>query len=328
MEQKLDSTDRKLLAELDKNCRVSDKVLARRIRRSRQTVAYRIRRLVSEGVITGFYAAINPNRMGHRLFKIYLKLRNVPKQKADLLAYLRKARHVYWMGECDGSWDLIFAIYAKDEYLFYELKSELLSSFNDIIVDFEGDYLLDVKQYPKMYFTGEIGKPTEFGGIVVENALDRLDYKILEYVVGNARASTVAIADKVGSTPATVSSRLKRLEAHGVIIQYRIGVNLVALGLEYYKAILKLESQTKEDQEKLLGYCSQLPQTQYFIRNMWQIEPEFVVKNYDEYYTIINKLKEKFPNIIKTVDSVILRTDEWTPGYKMLLGKENEASRI
>jgi DNA-binding Lrp family transcriptional regulator len=319
MEQKVNKLDGKILAEIDKNCRISDGVLAKTIRRSRQTVAYRIKRLVEEGVITGFYAAINPNKMGHRLFKIYLKLKNIPKRKEKLVSYLRKSMHVYWMGECDGSWDLIFAIYAKDEYMFYSLKNEILSSFKDIIVDFYGDYLLDVQQYVKMYFTGKIEKPVEFAGVVVQNKIDELDYKILDFIVGNARAPTVEIARSVSSTPATVSSRLKRLERLGVIIQYRIGVNLVALGLEHYKAILKLESHTKEEEKQLLNYCSQLPQIQYFIRNLWQIEPEFVVRNYDEYYNIINNLKERFPKTIRTIDSVILRTDEWTPGFRRMI---------
>jgi len=319
MEQKINRLDAKILAELDKNCRISDGVLAKRIRRSRQTVAYRINRLIKEGIITGFRTAINPNKMGRRIFKIYLKFRNIPKRREELLSYLRKSVYVYWMGKCDGSWDLIFEIYAKDEYLFYNLKNELLSSFKDIIVDFHGDYLLDVQQYPKMYFTGKIEKPVEFAGVVVDNKLDKLDYKILEFIVGNARAPTIKIARVVSSTPATVSSRLRKLEKLGVIIQYRIEVNLVELGLENYKAIIRLESHTKEEEKQLLEYCSQLPQTQYFIRNLWQIEPEFVVRNYDEYYNIINKLKEAFPKTIKTVDSVILRTDEWTPGFRKMI---------
>jgi DNA-binding Lrp family transcriptional regulator len=223
------------------------------------------------------------------------------------------------MGECDGSWDIIFLVYAKDEYLFYNLKNELLSSFKDMIVDFHGDYVLDVQQYPKMYFTERIEKPVEFAGVIVNNRLDQLDYKILDFIVGNARAPTVEIARAVSSTPATVSSRLRRLEKLGVILQYRIGVNLVALGLEHYKAIIRLESHTKDEEKQLLNYCSQLPQIQYFIRNLWQIEPEFVVRNYDEYYNIINNLKERFPKTIRTIDSVILRTDEWTPGFRRMI---------
>lgn len=319
MEQKLDKIDKKILAELDKNCRISDSELAKKVRRSRQTIAYRIGRLVSSGIITGFFTSINPNKMGYTIFKIYLKLKNVPQRKDALLTHLKSLNSVYWIGESDGSWDLVFAVYSKDFYRFYEIKNQIFSLFKDILIDLYGDILLDVKQYPKMYFDYEIQKPVQFGGEIKNSDLDELDHNILELIVNNAKATTVEIAKTVSSTPITVSARLKKMEKLGVIIQYRIGVDLVKLGYEHYKAIIKVESYSKEEEKQLLEYCSQIPQIQYFIRNIWQIEPEFVVKNYEEYYQIINKLKERFPNIIRSIDTVLLRTDEWTPGYRILL---------
>ncbi len=328
MEHNLDKIDKEIITEVDKNCRISDSELGKKIRRSRQTVAYRIKRLMEDGIITKFTTSINPNKMGFQLFKIYFKLKNIPQRKEILLDYLRKSTNIYWMGECDGSWDLIFAAYSNDTYVFYDLKNRILSEFNDIIIDFYGDWLLDVKQYHKMYFNNELSSPVEFAGKIIENKLDETDQKILEYVIYNARSSTVEIANYASTNPATVISKMKRMEKLGIILQYRIQINLVKLNLEHYKAIIKIDNYTKQDEIRLLEYCSLIPQIQYFIRNIWQVELEFVVKNYDEYYGIIKKLKEKFPNVIKTVDSVILRTDEWTPGYNNLIKKEkiNETS--
>ena len=48
---KLDSKDWKILAELDKNSRIFDTTLAKKIRVSREIVKYRIKKLRSEGVI-------------------------------------------------------------------------------------------------------------------------------------------------------------------------------------------------------------------------------------------------------------------------------------
>ena len=66
---------------------------------------------------------------------------------------------------------------------------------------------------------------------------------------------------------------------------------------------------------------SNIPNIHYFIRNLWQIEPEIVVNNYQEYYEIVEKLKKEFPFVIRTVDSVLMITDEWTPGFKNMLIK-------
>ncbi|MEW5996692.1 MAG: winged helix-turn-helix transcriptional regulator [Candidatus Micrarchaeota archaeon] len=316
---KLDKADRIILAELDRNCRVPTSRLAKLARKSRQSVEYRIRRLVGDGIITGFNVAINPHKMGYKLYKFYLQLRNVPEERKRLLTYLRTSGIVYWMGECDGVWDLIFEVFAKSDYEFYGLKNELISEFGDIIVSSYWDLLIDVKQYPKMYFTNEVAEPVIFAGEIVHNEMDSLDHAILAEMVNNARIPLTELAVKVKSTSTRVSNRLRRMEKLGIIIQYRIGVDLNKLGLEMYKAIFHIEKYTKNDEKKLLTYMSFIPNIQYFIRNAWNIEPELVVSNYHEYYEIINKVKMEFPHVIRNVESVLMKTDEWTPGYRNLL---------
>jgi DNA-binding Lrp family transcriptional regulator len=223
------------------------------------------------------------------------------------------------MGEFSGSWDLIFAIFAKNDYEFFELKNNLISQYNKILVEEKGGILVDVKQYAKMYFTDQIVEPTMFAGRVENNELDKVDYAVLGEVVNNARIPIDKLAKKVGSTPTIVRGKLKKLEEKGIIIQYRIGVDLNKLGLELYKAIIKLDTYSKEDERKLLEYLSNLPNIHYFIRNIWQVESEIVVSSYQEHYEIIENLKKEFPSVIRTVDSLLMITDEWTPGFRNLL---------
>ena|SRR3989338_2466956 len=316
---KLDKTDRKILAELDKNCRTPTTILAKKVRKSRQAVEYRINQLVKNGVITSFNAAFNPHKMGYKIYKIYLKLRNIPEEKQKLFNYLKSSGIVYWMGECSGMWDLIFGVFSKSDYEFFEMKNALISSFSNIIVEEEGEILVDVKQYCKMYFTNEIIEPTEFGGEVAYNQLDELDYLILGEIVNNARIPINQLAKKISSTQTIVRGKLRKMEQKGIIIQYRIGVDLNKLGLGLYKAIIRLDRYTKDDEKKLLEYMSRLPNIHYYIRNLWQIEPELVVSSYQEYHKIIENLKKEFPYVIRTVDSVLMITDEWTPGFRNLL---------
>jgi DNA-binding Lrp family transcriptional regulator len=315
----LDKADRKILAELDKNSRISSTQLAKRVMKSRQAVEYRIDNLVKQGIITSFNASINPHKMGYKLYKIYLKLRNIPSEKQKLFNYLRSSGLVYWMGEFSGKWDLIFGVYAKTDYEFFELKNEINSAYSNIIFEQYGDLLVDVKQYPKMYFTNSHEEPVMFGGDIADNEMDELDYALLGEAVNNARTPITELSRKVKSNPFVIIGRLKKLEQKGIIIQYRIGIDLNKLGLELYKAVLTLEKYTKEDEKNLLRYVSGLPNVHYLIRNLWNIELELVVSNYQEYYKIIENLKKEFPYVIKTVDSVLMITDEWTPGFRNLL---------
>ncbi|MFH1306577.1 MAG: winged helix-turn-helix transcriptional regulator [Candidatus Micrarchaeota archaeon] len=313
---KLDKTDRIILAQLDKNCRIHSNKLAKLTKKSRQSIDYRIKRLVEEKVITSFNTAINPHKMGYKIYKLYLQLRNVPSEKQKIFKFLRNSGFVYWMGECDGTWDFICGFYSKSDQDYYNLKNKLVSEFGHIIVKRFGDVIVDVKQYEKMYFTNKIQKPTMFGGKIENNKMTELDLAILDIIVNNARIPIVELAKKTKTTPQTVSNRIKRMQDLGIIIQYRIGINLDALGLELYKAIIHIDRYTQKDEKELLNYISSYPNMHYFIRNIWNIEPELVVSDYHEYSEIIDEIKMKFPHVIRNVESVVMKTDEWTPGFK------------
>jgi Lrp/AsnC family leucine-responsive transcriptional regulator len=60
----LDETDWRILKELQGDARLSYAQLARRVHLSGPSVAERVRRLERQGVITGYHARIDPNRVG------------------------------------------------------------------------------------------------------------------------------------------------------------------------------------------------------------------------------------------------------------------------
>ena len=183
IKSQVDAADRKILAELDKNCRISTKRLAKMLRKSRQSVDYRINQMKQNGIISSFNSAINPHKMGCKIYKIYLKLRNIPSEKIRLFRYLRSTGIIYWMGECSGRWDLIFGVFSKTDSDFFSLKNDIISRFNKIIVEEEGDILVDVKQYAKMYFTGEIVKPVMFAETEAKMRLANLVFQFLAGLV-------------------------------------------------------------------------------------------------------------------------------------------------
>ena len=315
----LDNVDRKILFELDKNCRISPIKLAKIVSKSRQTVEYRIKNLVDKGVILKFQASINPHKFGHKIHKVYLKLKNIPEEKEKLFEYLRSSSNVYWMGEFSGKWDLIFGVFSKDDKDFFEFKNKLISKFNKILIDEEGGVLIEVKQYPKKYFTNENAPSTSFAGRLENVKLDKIDFDILEVLVNNCRVSLVDLATKLKISATAIKSRMKKMEKSGVIIQYRIAIDIGKIGRELYKAIIKFDEYSEKDEKKFFNYVSSLTEIQYLIQNIWQTELELVVENYKEYYNIIENLKKEFPEMIRTVDTLLMITDEWTPGFKNLL---------
>lgn len=84
----VDGTDRTILAELQRDGRQSIAELARTVHMSNSAVAERVRRLEEAGVISGYRAVIDPERLGYGILA-YLRLRYPSSQYAplhDLLA--------------------------------------------------------------------------------------------------------------------------------------------------------------------------------------------------------------------------------------------------
>ncbi len=315
--EQLDLTDRKILLELDKNSRIPLTKLAKKVRKSRQAVEYRMEQMIRKKIILGFNTSIDPYKLGFKVYKIFLQLKNKPEQKEKLIHYLNYCGKVYWYGECDGEWNLIFGIYAKSDFEFYEIKNKILSRFGGIILKHRGTILLDSLQYPKTYFLQQVSEPVIFGGEIKETTLSKTDKDILSELVNNARIPITKLANKVKSTISIVRSRIRRMEESGLIIQYRISINLEKLDLEFFKATIHLENQSMKEERKLIELVSRIPNTQYFIRNLWEVELELVVKNYGEYNEIMNRIRMEFSDTIKNIETVIIKSDVWIPRFIM-----------
>lgn len=63
-------------------------------------------------------------------------------------------------------------------------------------------------------------------------AVDAVDKRLLEALIGNARISNAKLARHVGLSAPSVAERIKRLEEAGVVDGYTIKINPEALGLQ------------------------------------------------------------------------------------------------
>jgi len=312
--QQTDKLDHSILAHLDSNCRQSNAQIARKVSASREVVAYRIKKLEENGIIEKYIASINPHRLGLQLFRIYVQLENNPEQRQDFVDDMLNSKQIYWMGEFDGAWDYIFVVIAKDQTEFYDWKNELFNKYASLIIKRDTGVVVDVQQYTKKFLHCE-PKSVTWGGPITNVLIDDLDKKVLEVLANNARIPAVALSQQVNSNVDTVLRRIKRLEKEQVILQYRIAVDYSKLGLEFYKALITLRGLSQKDHAKLSTYFLNNKQCLYYIRMItsWDIEPEFVVKNYNEFNALIRKFREEFADIVRSVETTIINREWWLP---------------
>ncbi len=313
----LDKLDRKILFELDRNSRQPLSELARRVRQGRDRVAYRIERLEDQEIIKTYVTSVNLYQLGLTIYKTYIRVENNSERVPAFVRYLRKHPRVYWYCLCDGGWDIMIAVLARSPQEFHTLHHQMLSEFNDIILDFRVYTLIDVCMYRKNYFQGKGKDYFLVGGELEYYRLDNLDYELLKQLSENARAPIAELAATLETTPAVIRYRIEKLEELEIIVGYRIDVNLEKLGMLAFKAQLFLNNYSEAALVEFHHHCTANPHITYFIRQIGEctLELELAVDTYQQYHQCIDEIRSKFSRLIRNFNSVLMRKQEykWVP---------------
>ncbi len=130
---KLDTVDRKILATLQDEGRITNVQLAERAGITAPPCLRRVRTLEEEGFIKGYHAHLNNERLGYGL-TVFAMVGLDSQAENDLRAFEKKVDNWPLVRECymlNGEIDFILKIVAHDLAEFQEfLTSELLQSPN------------------------------------------------------------------------------------------------------------------------------------------------------------------------------------------------------
>ena len=111
---KLDEIDRKLLALLQDNDRLGLAELGKSVGSAPSTVNDRIRRLVRNGVITGFHARLAAEVVGLELLAFILVAWSDPKVEPKFLDKIQKTPNVLECHHVTGAWNYLIKVRVKN----------------------------------------------------------------------------------------------------------------------------------------------------------------------------------------------------------------------
>ena len=109
----LDETDLRLLSLLNEDARQSQRQLARELGVAQGTVTNRIRRLEDGGVISGYSAVLNPEKVGWTM-TIVAGLRIVKGRMIDVQQKIAADPRVFAVYDVTGDWDSMVLARVKD----------------------------------------------------------------------------------------------------------------------------------------------------------------------------------------------------------------------
>ncbi len=310
----LDLRDKKILFELDKNSRISLTDLAKKLKTSKEVVHYRLNKLIDEKVILRFHTVTPLYRFGLVAYKVYLRLSDCSKNELEkLIDYLQNNKDVFWFGTCNGRWDLIFGTTSKNLEEFMAIQDKIMHRFGEFIQEKELSISRENLQYNRRWMYNDNSGIIEFnfGEKEPKIEIDEKDRKILDSIIPDSRKSIIDIAKETHLTIDIVRYRLKAMEREGIIKGYKCLLNSSKVGFVTCKAFVFFKNITEEKKKEFIDYVKKINNTINIITTFaaWDLEIMFETQSYEEYYRIMEDVKEKFKDIIRFYDSILITSE-------------------
>ncbi|NHF71676.1 Lrp/AsnC family transcriptional regulator [Paracoccus xiamenensis] len=158
---KLDEIDRKILAELQADGRMTNVELARRVGISAPPCLRRVRVLEDAGYIRGYHAEIDPRSLGFEV-QVFAMVRLQSQSERDLAAFEERARVWPLVREChmlNGEIDFILKCVAPDLTSFQNFLTHDLTAAPNVASVKTSLVIRVAKDEPGIPFDGTDGRP-------------------------------------------------------------------------------------------------------------------------------------------------------------------------
>lgn len=262
----MDKTDKRLLYELDSNSRQGNNVLAKKLHVSKPTIAYRINRLVNNGIIKRFIAIIDLAKLGYTHFKVLFKFINTtPTIEEKIIKYFKDNKNVLWLATITGDWDLNVSFVSKSIKEFHDTLNKFVLEYGPYILEKKITIMAETDSYNKSYLIQDSKRIKYDYGNTGKIKLDDIDYKIISILSKNARERIVDISLKVDLNADSVKNRIKKLEQIGIITGYRTDINLEKIGYKYVSILFKVKSFTFKNKNKTKQFAHSNKNITYYV---------------------------------------------------------------
>ena len=317
----LDLKDRKILYELDLNCRQSNAQIGKKVGLSKEVVTYRIQRMEKAGIITNYWTAVDTYRLGYQVFRAYINFQDITKDVKDkIIQYFVNCRDTWGVISMKGDFDFDVLFWVKDVGNFYQYWNRTLEHFGQYFGTTTISTLNQVIAYKKSFLiSDEDSDNNEFYQITAggqPHQIDLLDYKLLDAIVANARIRFIDLAEKLHCSSQNVRYRLDNLMKKGIIRAFRINIDYSKLGLQKFCITIYLRDHSKR--KSILNYLHRKPYMEDVDNAIgWgDVQFELIVHNLDELLKVMNEIDSQFPNSIRRQTFIIPEKDHknrWLP---------------
>lgn len=290
--------------ELDKYSNISLVRLSKKLKRSKQFILYRMKKMEQEGLILSYNAIIDAEKMGLLTYRFYIKMHNFNKSdKEHFEKYVANLKdEVFVFAVLHGKWDYALIVGVKSTQRLHEIWDSIHNKFRKNILNYNFCLYSPIYNFNKS-FTEDNGVLERIYG--VDSNLyqgKKQDLDILKVYAANTRIPLLHIAQKLKISLDTVKNRIKKLEKEKVICGYKLGLDLTKLGYDNYRVDIYLNSSSRNKElHEFLKYHPNIYQVHYTIGGA-DIEIELFVNGLQYLIGIMEEIKVKFSDVIEYMD--------------------------
>ena len=204
-----------------------------------------------DGVINGYWTLINSFNLGYDVYRYYINYQNATQKiREEMINFLIEYKDTWTVYSASGMFDLGILIWVKNLQKFHNFWEEFNDIYGDYIHEKIFSVVLKANAYRHTYLLLDDFEKTERKTIVnIEPGsivnIDKLDYKLMNILVLNARTPIIDIAENLGCSSQTINYRIKNLIEKGIILLFKIGLNYSKIGLQHYGISLWLRKLSK-----------------------------------------------------------------------------------
>lgn len=321
--ENFDLKDRKILYQLDLNCRQSNTQIGRKVGLSKEVVNYRIKRMQDQGVISYFWTAINSLKLGYYAFRIYINFLDVsPETKNEIIQYFNRYKNIWTLQIAKGPVDLGAVLWTNDLYNFSQFWNRTLDKYGNYFENYSVSILTQVTCLKKTYLISDTYEKTdrEFYKINCVGdpvKIDEMDFQLLNEIATNARIPLIQLAEKLNTSSQTINYKIQNMVKKGIILAFRVCIDTSKLSLQNCIIDIYLKDHTKGKQ--IEEYIKGNP----YVENImdltigWcDLNFELMVKNINSLTQLIEEIDDRFPGAIRKTNFWMARKvhkERWLP---------------
>lgn len=320
---KIDAKDKRIMHLLSEDSRIPINKIAKHIGIGRDTVQYRISRLVDLGIIEKFVPEIDYTKLGFNTGHLFLLIKENDEEKHNkFIEELKHAPNTVSVIEYSDSWDIELTFIIKNAFEFDRIITSILTKYSDMIIERASVIVMDTYYSVLLPYLCDCEHKSRNGSDVLHShKIDKHDQGILLELCRDARQSSYKIAENVKLSPDAILLRMKKLMEKGIIRKHTFIPNFKNLGFSTYTFAIRMRHFDREKENKLRTFIEQHP---YIIKGVktlgrWDILIYIISKQPDEFHKTVKDIKRAFPDSIYGYDTFVVNKEHhFVPVPKIL----------